>query len=77
MNNYQREVAIEFERYQSLTTDTQREAFWYGIAERSEAMPDEQRLQFQGAVREQIDQMLHRMESIAQLLALPQKSIVA
>lgn len=77
MNNYQYEVAIEFERYQSLTMDTQREAFWHTITERADNLPEEQQLQFQRAIREQIDQTLSRMESIAQLLAPHQKSIAA
>ena len=77
MNDYKQQMATEFERYQSLTTDVQREAFWNGIAKQSESMPVEQRLLFQQAIREQTDQLLRRIESIADLLTSPQNSVAA
>jgi|GEM_PF-5014666 len=68
MENVKQQVMAEFEQYRALKTDAERDNFWQGISERSEKLPVDQRLEFQQAVREQTDQILQRMTTIAQQL---------
>ena len=74
MDDFKQEIADEFDRYQSLLTDEDRRAFWSDVEKRANELTPDKRLAAQINVRENVEQILRRMETIAQQLTVTEKA---
>ena len=74
MDDFKRQIAAEFDRHQSLLTDKDRRAFWVDVEKWANEMTPDQRLAAQTDVRENIEQILHRMEAIREQLTVTEKA---
>lgn len=74
MKNFKQRIAAEFDQYRSLSTDDDRQAFWNDIEKRTDELTPDQRLIDQADVRENIEQILLRMEEIARQLTAEEKA---
>lgn len=70
MNNFKQQIADEFEQYQLLSTAEERQAFWGDVEKRTNSLTPDQRLAAQKDVRQNAEQILRRMETIAQQLTV-------
>jgi len=68
MENSKQKIAADFDQYQSFQTEEERQIFWDGLAKRANQLTPDQRLTAQTGVRENIEQILQRMEAIKEKL---------
>lgn len=69
MDNNKQQIAADFDQYQAFTTDEERQEFWDGVEKRVNELTPDQRLTAQTGVREDINQILQRMQTIVARLA--------
>lgn len=74
MDNFKQQIAAEFDQYQSLSTDEDRQAFWDDVEKRASELTPDQRSAAQIDVRENVEQILRRMETIAQQLTITENA---
>ena len=74
MKNFKQRIAAEFDQYQLLSTDDDRQAFWSDVEKRTDELTPDQRLVDQAVVRENIEQILRRMEEIVHQLTTKEKA---
>ena len=74
MDNFKQQIATEFDQYQSLSANKERQSFWSNVEKRVDEMTPDQRLTAQTDVRENVKQILHRMEAISQQLTITENA---
>ncbi len=74
MEDFKQQIAAEFDQYQSLSVDEERQTFWVDVEKRADEMTLDQRLAAQTEVRRNTEQILRRMEVIRQRLTVTEKA---
>ena len=74
METLNQQIATEFDQYRLLATDEDRQAFWNDVERRTNELTPEQRSTAQIGVRENIEQILRRMEEIAEQLTITENA---